>query len=145
MGIKIAQAASDQAKPRRHKTVPAFCDCLFTIALGKKLGIERNGKKTFHSLRHTFATALFNSDVPELKVAQVLGHVRGKTISAGRYKKDSFPADLRHYVDGVQFELPALCPFSVPVGLAALKDALKAKERHAAEVAKKSTTKRTSR
>lgn len=55
--------------------------------LKKAVGItDDDGKKVFHSLRHTFATALDHAGVKEKLISQLLGHtIEGET--GGRYAK----------------------------------------------------------
>lgn len=90
--------------------------------LGRKLGIERNGKKVFHSLRHNFLTALERLDTPESVRAQLAGHQRGKTESGSRYTKDRSVGELKPLIDGLAFPaLAAIAPFDIPSGLKAVK------------------------
>jgi integrase len=109
--------------------------------LGNKLQIARDGKKTFHSLRHTLTTALYVADVPPPKVAQVLGHERGESISETRYNKDKIPSELQAYVDMVDFKLPHVSPFNVKIGICAVADALDRKKRLAKNILKADTEK----
>lgn len=48
---------------------------------GKVLGSPRDGKKTFHSLRHTFINAVDEFESNELTIAQLVGYVRGSTTA----------------------------------------------------------------
>jgi integrase len=59
--------------------------------LGVKLGIPRDGRRTYHSFRHMTITWLYNAETPETVVSQLSGHERGKTLSAQRYKKTPRP------------------------------------------------------
>jgi len=99
--------------------------------LGNQLKMPRDGRKTFHSFRHTFASALASADVVERKIAQITGHVRGATEAGNRYVKDVEARKLIQYVEKVDFNLPPIGHFDVVAGLAAVKDALKRKERTA--------------
>ncbi|MBI9077452.1 MAG: site-specific integrase [Desulfatibacillum sp.] len=48
-------------------------------------GITKDSKKTFHSFRHTFITALKHAGVPELIANELDGHSSGKTESYSTY------------------------------------------------------------
>lgn len=96
--------------------------------LGRRLRIVRDGTKTFHSFRHTFITALFDAEIPEVTVAQIAGHQRGKTESAKRYRKDQEATRLMGYVERVRFDPPPIASFDVAAGLNALADALARKK-----------------
>lgn len=91
--------------------------------LGKKLGIPRDGKKTFHSMRHNFATALgaLNAE-PNLK-ADLMGHMRKGSTAEVRYDKGAF-ANRKTLIDQVTHPLPRIHPFNVELGVQALKDAV---------------------
>lgn len=104
--------------------------------LGEKLKIVRDGTKTFHSLRHTFVTGLFDAEVPETTVAQLAGHERGDTLSAKRYRKDQDAGKLKPYVDLLDFKLPSIKPFIVAEGIHAVECALERKRRHPSARAK---------
>jgi integrase len=67
----------------------------------KRLGIE--GKKSFHSFRHTFATAAQNQAMIEQPIIrQLVGH--GDQTMLGRYAK-RFPVGvLKEAIDKIQFE-----------------------------------------
>lgn len=96
--------------------------------LGKKLGIKRDGMKTFHSFRHNFATALERLDQPERVTNQLTGHERGKTQSATRYAKDRTVGDLKSVIDGLEFQsLINLKRFNVKAGLNAVRAAIRRK------------------
>ncbi|PPW70372.1 integrase [Escherichia coli] len=56
---------------------------------GKVLGFTRDGKKTFHSLRHTFINAVDKYETNERTIAQLVGHVRGSTTAMTTYRKDA--------------------------------------------------------
>lgn len=95
--------------------------------LGKQLAIPRDGKRTFHSFRHTFITALSELGVPPDIQAQLAGHSRGETIAAVRYRKDTDAERLLDYVKQLDFKLPEIKPFVVADGLAAVRDGLRRK------------------
>lgn len=90
--------------------------------LGRKLGIERNGKKTFHSLRHNFITAIERLDLPERVMAQLAGHERGRTQSGTRYAKDRQAEELKSIIDSLAFDcLAAVGRFDTLAGIRAIK------------------------
>lgn len=71
------------------------------LALGEK-GTER---KVFHSLRHEFAQQLDRNQVPEDRIALLMGHERGKTESFKTYSKHAASAkELASYIELVSFE-----------------------------------------
>ncbi|WP_439685716.1 site-specific integrase [Cupriavidus oxalaticus] len=96
--------------------------------LGERLGMERNGRKVFHSFRHTFLTAVYALQLSEHTVNQLSGHARGKTTSSTTYRKDQPADEMRPYIDKLTFKLPTIAPFDVAAGLDALKDALARKK-----------------
>jgi integrase len=99
--------------------------------LGKKLGIERNGKKVFHSFRHNFVTALERLEVSEGVRAQLAGHQRGKTESGTRYSKDRSADELKPLFDRLDFPvLAGIAPFNIAEGLKSVKYALALKKRN---------------
>jgi integrase len=90
--------------------------------LGAKLGIERNGMKTFHSFRHGFVTALERLDLSERVQAQLAGHERGTTQSGSRYAKDRSADELAENLKGLSFPaLDAVAPIRIEDALAAIK------------------------
>jgi integrase len=90
--------------------------------LGERLGIERNGRKTFHSLRHNFATVVERLDIPERVMAQLLGHERGRTQGATRYAKDRNAVELKPVIDRLEFDCFAgVGKFDVSAAMKALK------------------------
>ncbi|WP_322046955.1 site-specific integrase [Paraburkholderia sp. J67] len=90
--------------------------------LGIKLGIKRDGMKTFHSFRHTFVTALERLDLPERVQAQLAGHERGTTQSGSRYAKDRNADELVANFAGLQFPaLAGVAPFRIGDALTAIK------------------------
>lgn len=91
--------------------------------LGKQLNLERDGMKAFHSFRHTFITSLINKAAPEYIISGIAGHERGETTSLKRYGKDDAER-LHPYIESLDFELPAIQPFKIAEGIAAIKQAL---------------------
>jgi integrase len=96
--------------------------------LGDQLGIERNGKKTFHSFRHNFITAIERLDLPERVMAQLAGHERGRTQSGTRYSKDREAEELKQIIDRLAFAcLDNVGQFDIQAGIKAIKVAEKYK------------------
>lgn len=65
----------------------------------KTLGFPADGKKAFHSFRHTFITTLKHAGVPELIANELDGHSSGKTISYSTYGGRFSPKQL--YEEGI--------------------------------------------
>jgi integrase len=106
--------------------------------LGMRLGIARDGRKTFHSLRHTFVTALERQNLPERVQAQLAGHKRGATQSGTRYTKDRDADELAAFVNSVAYDfLPEIAPLDIEAALQALKTSSRLKlELRKARIAK---------
>lgn len=96
------------------------------VMLGK-LKIPRDGKYTFHSLRHNFAVSLSKTGIASTMKADLMGHERSDLISEVRYEKSASISDLKPYIDLMHFEIPEICIFNISEGMKALKDALKRK------------------
>jgi integrase len=62
-------------------------------------------RKTFHSMRHTIATALKTQGVEEYLIAQLLGHANA-SITSGRYGKNVPVATLRDVVERIAYHSP---------------------------------------
>jgi integrase len=106
--------------------------------LGRKLELERNGKKVFHSFRHNFSTALERLDVSESVRAMLAGHQRGETESGTRYTKDRNADEMKSLIDKLYYPfLSAIVPFNVSEGIKAVKYALLVKN---ANLRRKSST-----
>lgn len=103
--------------------------------LGRELGIPRNGRKTFHSLRHNFATALGLTSVPANVMADLMGHVRALTMAEARYDKGGDLAMRQGAINSLTFPLPDIAVFNVTDGIQAVADALRLKMSHAARAA----------
>ena len=91
--------------------------------LGKKLGIPRDGKKTFHSMRHNFATALKDVHAEPSQLADLMGHMRSGSTAEVRYDKGVF-ARHKVLIDQITYPHPKIHPFDVELGVRALNDAL---------------------
>ncbi|HBX8183506.1 TPA: site-specific integrase [Klebsiella pneumoniae] len=76
----------------------------FTRAKRKALGEEGTERKVFHSLRHQVAQQLDRNQVPEDRIALLLGHERGSTESFKTYSKNAAsPAELRQYIELIRY------------------------------------------
>ncbi|HIE9147317.1 site-specific integrase [Klebsiella variicola] len=78
----------------------------FTRAKRQALGEEGTERKVFHSLRHEFAQQLDRKQVPEDRIALLMGHERGKTETFKTYSKHAAsPVELQHYVEKISFKI----------------------------------------
>ncbi len=78
----------------------------FTRAKRQALGEVGTERKVFHSLRHEFAQQLDRNQVPEDRVALILGHERGKTEAFKTYSKHSASSkELSQYIESINFSL----------------------------------------
>ena len=100
--------------------------------MDERLGIERNGKQTTHSFRHTLLTALDRIEGIDLRSRQhIAGHERGKGETDNRYTKDAHPRDLLPLMEKLSFTgLPHIAPFDVQAGLRAIKVAMRRKKKN---------------
>jgi integrase len=64
-----------------------------------------NIDKPFHAFRHTVATHLKRMGHQEERVAEMLGHIRGRTESFRRYGKAYGPAALIEVIDSLTFDI----------------------------------------
>jgi integrase len=97
----------------------------FSTYLGG-LGWRRDGRKVFHSFRHTLSSRCLNElGLPEALVAQISGHMRSQSILGGTYRKDVLPDDLVQAVERIAFELPPIAAFDLECGIQALGDAMR--------------------
>lgn len=102
--------------------------------LGRQLKIERNGRKTFHSFRHNFATALGDAEVVTTTKSDLMGHSRSSALSESRYDKGRKLDSLRQAVEALEYGIPPIAKFSVADGIQAVTDALRLKGSHAGRV-----------
>lgn len=78
----------------------------FTRAKRKVLGEPAAERKVFHSLRHAFVQQLDRAQVPEDRIALLVGHERGSTESFKTYSKNAAaPAELSRYVEFVNHQI----------------------------------------
>ncbi len=81
----------------------------FTRAKRKALGETYTQRKVFHSLRHEVVHQLDRAQVPEDRIALLVGHERGVTESFKTYSKNAVSAqEVKEYVELVKhvFDLP---------------------------------------
>lgn len=101
--------------------------------LGLQLKIERNGMKTFHSFRHTFLTAADRAGLEERVLAQIAGHIRGKTQSRMRYVKDRDALELKPHIEKIVTRdvfdvLNQIARFDFAAGLKSIASAMRRKK-----------------
>lgn len=96
--------------------------------LKKRLGFEKDSKKSFHSFRHTFSTRLKQAGIDSETRAQFVGHIRGSGETENRYSKDHPPAALYAVLESVTLGLPEVAPFVCEDGVDAVADALRIKQ-----------------
>ncbi|EPC9528431.1 site-specific integrase [Escherichia coli] len=78
----------------------------FTRAKRKALGEPAAERKVFHSLRHAFVQQLDRAQVPEDRIALLVGHERGNTESFKTYSKNAAaPVELSRYVEFVDHQI----------------------------------------
>ena len=76
----------------------------FTRAKRKALGEKGTERKVYHSLRHEFAQQLDRNQVPEDRIALLMGHERGITESFKTYSKKATSAiELKKYIEMIVF------------------------------------------
>ncbi|AKE08964.1 site-specific integrase [Serratia liquefaciens] len=90
---------------------------------GKFLGFPRDGKKTFHSLRHTFINAVEAFESNERTIAQLVGHIRGSTTAMTTYRKDADVEEQYGVISQLRYSLPEIAPFDTERGIKAVNDA----------------------
>ena len=78
----------------------------FTRAKRLALGEVGTERKVFHSLRHEVAQQLDRNQVPEDRIALLMGHERGKTETFKTYSKNAAsPVELSKYVELVSYDI----------------------------------------
>lgn len=98
--------------------------------LGKKHKIPRNGRKTFHSFRHNFATALGGTTAPANVRSDLMGHVRSLSLVEARYDKGGDLKYRKEIIDSVVYAIPTIAAFKIGDGIEAIEDALGLKKSH---------------
>lgn len=77
----------------------------FTRAKRKALGEPAAERKVFHSLRHAFVQQLDRAQVPEDRIALLVGHERGSTESFKTYSRNSASTiELKRYVESLSYK-----------------------------------------
>lgn len=97
--------------------------------MGKQLQVPRDGRFTFHSFRHNYATALGQTSIKSTLKADLMGHQRSTALVELRYEKGVSPDSLKTYVNQIEFDLPDITKFKVQEGLIAVEHALKRKNK----------------
>lgn len=96
----------------------------------RRLGWQRNGRKVFHSFRHTLSSECLNRlGLSEAMTAQISGHKRSQSVLGSTYRKDVITEEVVQTIERLDFGLPSVAPFDAEAGLAALQDALNRKTR----------------
>ncbi|MDT7834786.1 DUF6538 domain-containing protein [Aquabacterium sp. OR-4] len=99
--------------------------------LGKRLKLPRDGRKVFHSFRHTVNTALERAGVPDKAFKQLLGHsLKAHAGASAHYIKAREAAELRPHIEALQFDNVKPARFDVAAGVEAVGHALRLKESH---------------
>lgn len=98
--------------------------------LGNELRIPRDGRRTFHSLRHNFATALGAAGLQSTLKSDLMGHSRSKTLAESRYDKGASMTVLADGINGLSYPLPSIATFNAEAGLEAIQHALELKAVH---------------
>jgi integrase len=94
----------------------------------RRLGWKRNGRKVFHSFRHTLSSECLNVlGLSEAVTAQISGHKRSMSVLGETYRKDVLPDELVSSVERLHFDLPPVAEFDGAAGLLALQHALERK------------------
>ncbi|MDK3051944.1 site-specific integrase [Klebsiella michiganensis] len=78
----------------------------FTRAKRQALGEVETERKVYHSLRHEVAQQLDRNQVPEDRIALLMGHERGKTEAFKTYSKNAAsPVELSKYVELIRYDI----------------------------------------
>lgn len=96
-----------------------------------KLGMPRDGKKVYHSLRHNANDALarvsdaagMDEHMRRFARYQLMGHAVGDDVNARHYTSASI-AEKAAMISGMKFDIPAIQPFDIEAGLVAVRAAL---------------------
>lgn len=98
--------------------------------LGRQLKIKRDGKKTFHSLRHHYATALGKAGTPDSIKVRLMGHSATRDLVNQRYDKGPQLDQLAPHLQKLEHATPPIARFDVEAGMQAVRDALDLKNAH---------------
>jgi integrase len=108
-------------------------------AMLKALGMERNGEKVFHCLRHNLNDALARVPMAALPYAdqnlrkfirhKIMGHKQADDVNAQHYSSSTID-EAASLVAGVVYELPWIESFKVESGVQAIKTAFTKKMGH---------------
>jgi len=98
--------------------------------LGNTLGIPRDGRRSFHSFRHNYATALGAAHLATSLKSDLMGHSRSKALVESRYDKGASMAQFKEAIDALVYPLPMISKFDIKSGLEAIKHALNLKTSH---------------
>lgn len=70
--------------------------------------ITKDPKKSFHSLRHSFADCLKQNNINETMISELMGHTN-KSITTGRYGKRFRPSLLLQVIGQLRYEIDLSC------------------------------------
>jgi hypothetical protein len=96
-----------------------------------KLGMPRDGKKVYHSLRHNANDALarvsdaagMDEHMRRFARYQLMGHAVGDDVNTRSYTSASI-AEKAAMIAGMKFNIPDIHPFDISAGLVAVSAAL---------------------
>jgi integrase len=95
-----------------------------------RFGWPRNGRKVFHSFRHTLASECLNVlGLSEAVTAQISGHARSQSVLGTTYRKDVVPDELFKAVAQLDFQLPPIAKFALDEGVMAVRNAIARKKK----------------
>lgn len=96
----------------------------------RNMKLPRDGTKVFHSFRHGINNGLHKSTaMPEIMRKRVLGHEPGDGVNERHYLSDSSPSEILRHLSTLEFSLPSIQAFDCGVGLQAINDSLRRKNR----------------
>lgn len=96
----------------------------------ENLGLPRDGTRVFHSFRHRMNNHLQkHSAMPDIMRKRMMGHEPGEGVNERHYLSDPIPKAMMNFMMDTGVGLPDVSPFNVSVGLVAVNDALRRKNR----------------
>jgi integrase len=98
--------------------------------LGNTLNMPRDGRRSFHSLRHNYATTLGAAGLATTLKSDLMGHSRSKALVESRYSKGASMAEFKKAIDALAYPLPRIEKFDLFGGMEAVEHALKLKTAH---------------